>query len=596
MMQFRRSLERIVIKYTQKMNLRTKILILYGAIIFIPTIFLGIGAGYLALESFRANYLVTINEAMRQTVQNIDFRKQSYDVLATRTATDGELISRLSRDYSDMFEQLNTVEYVDRSFVFTSKYLPGIDDFRIYHTNPTLVQDGRLLWKPEGRMLQPGLNETDWFTQTAEASSSLIWSNVNKDKLVISHKVMSPAGNMQGIIYMLLDYKSVFGNLFNQPFSGSGELSIIDDYGTIIVSSDPEKIGLKLQSTTLNNHWEDASLSDGVMVDGNLLMVRPIDSNWHVAALIQMDQLERQSKMILYGIVAVIFFFLLCSTFLIMTVLKNVVWRIRKLGTRMYDVSQGQFDVSIRNTAKDELGDLEILFNSMSGRLGMLVEDITQAKLKEREQSFKALQAQINPHFIYNSLSLLRWRALDLQDEKQLRTIDALTAFYRLALDNKINVIQIKGELDHVRAYLDIQEMRYPGRVTIEWHIEQELLELYTIKLLLQPIVENCYLHGNITGKKGGVIRISAQLEQDNIRFEVFDNGIGISREMLEQIQLGKQAGNGNGYGTANIRERLQLYFENKHEFTIDSKENEWTAATIIIPASVHKPQIRKVM
>lgn len=595
-MLLRRSLERIVIKYTQKMNLRRKILILYGAIIFVPTIFLGIVAGYLALESFRDNYLVTINEAMRQTVQNIEFRKQSYDVLATRTATDGELISRLSRNYSDMFEQLNTVEYVDRSFVFTSKYLPGIDDFRIYHTNPMLVQDGRLLWKPEGRILQPNLNETDWFTQTSEASNSLIWSNVNKNKLVISHKVMSPTGNLQGIIYMLLDYKSVFGNLFNQPFSGSGELSIIDDSGTIIVSSDPEKIGLKLQSTTLNNHWDDASLSDGVMVDGNLLMVRPIDSNWHVAALIQMDQLERQSKMILYGIVAVIFFFLLCSTFLIMTVLKNVVWRIRKLGTRMYDVSQGQFDVSIRNTAKDELGDLEILFNSMSGRLGMLVEDITQAKLKEREQSFKALQAQINPHFIYNSLSLLRWRALDLQDEKQLRTIDALTAFYRLALDNKINVIQIKGELDHVRAYLDIQEMRYPGRVTIEWHIEQELLELYTIKLLLQPIVENCYLHGNITGKKGGIIRISAQLEQDNIRFEVFDNGIGISREMLKQIQLGKQAGNGNGYGTANIRERLQLYFENKHEFTIDSKENEWTAATIIIPASVHRPQIRKVM
>ncbi|MGO4546745.1 sensor histidine kinase [Paenibacillus sp. 2TAB23] len=595
-MQLRRSLERFVIKYTQKMNLRRKILILYGAIIFVPTIFLGIVAGYLALESFRDNYLVTINEAMRQTVQNIEFRKQSYDVLATRTATDGELISRLSRNYTDMFEQLNTVEYVDRSFVYTSKYLPGIDDFRIYHTNPMLVQDGRLLWKPEGRILQPGLNETDWFTQTSEATSALIWSNVNKDKLVISHKVMSPAGNLQGIIYMLLDYRSVFGNLFNQPFSGSGELMIIDDYGTIIVSSNPEKIGLKLQSTTLNHHWEEASLSDGVMVDGNLLMVRPIDSNWHVAAFIQMDQLERQSKTILYGIIAVIFLFLLCSIFLIMTVLKNVVWRIHKLGTRMYDVSQGQFDVSIRNTAKDELGDLEILFNSMSGRLGMLVEDITQAKLKEREQSFKALQAQIHPHFIYNSLSLLRWRALDLQDDTQLRTIDALTAFYRLALDNKINVIQIKGELEHVKAYLDIQEMRYPGRVTIEWHIDPELLKLYTIKLLLQPIVENCYLHGNITGRKDGVIRISAQLEQDHIRFEVFDNGIGISGEMLEQIRLGKQVGSGNGYGTANIRERLQLYFENKHEFTIDSKENEWTAVTIRIPASDHRPQIRKVM
>ncbi|MDQ0113894.1 cache domain-containing sensor histidine kinase [Paenibacillus harenae] len=595
-MSLRRSLERIVIEHTSKMNLRGKILILYGAIIFIPTIFLGVGAGYFSLESFRDNYLVTINEAMRQTVQNIEFRKQSYDVLATRTATDGELISRLSRDYSNMFEQLNTVEYVDRSFVFTSKYLPGIDDFRIYHTNPMLVQDGRLLWKPEDRILQPGFKETDWFAKASEAPGALLWSNMNKDKLVISHKIMSPAGDLQGIIYLLLDYKTVFGELFDRPFSGSGELSIMDDYGTIIVSSDPGKIGLKLHDTALSNHWEEASLSDGVMVDGNLLMVRPIGSNWHVAALIQMDQLERQSKTILYGIIAVIFVFLLCSTFLIMTVLKNVVWRIRKLGTRMYDVSQGQFDVSIRNTGKDELGDLEVLFNSMSGRLGMLVEDITQAKLKEREQSFKALQAQINPHFIYNSLSLLRWRAMDLQDETQLRTIDALTAFYRLALDNKINVTQIKGELDHVRAYLDIQEMRYPGRVTTQWHIDPELLELYTIKLLLQPIVENCYLHGNITGKKGAVIRISAQLEQDHVRFEVFDNGRGIPGDMLEQIRLGKQAGNGNGFGTANIRERLQLYFENKHEFTIASKENEWTAVTITIPACVHRPQIRKVM
>ncbi|MNZ92087.1 Sensor histidine kinase YehU [compost metagenome] len=309
-----------------------------------------------------------------------------------------------------------------------------------------------------------------------------------------------------------------------------------------------------------------------------------------------MDELESQSKMILYGIITIIFIFLLCSTFLMMTVLKNVVWRIRKLGTRMYDVSQGQFDVSIRNTDKDELGELEILFNSMSSRLGKLVEDITQAKLKEREQSFKALQAQINPHFIYNSLSLLRWRALDLQDEQQLHTIDALTAFYRLALDNKVNVTQIKGELDHVKAYLDIQEMRYPGRVTIEWHIDPDLLELYTIKLLLQPIVENCYLHGNITGRKDAIIRISAQLEQDRVRFEVFDNGRGIPADMLEQIRLGKQVGNGNGFGTANIRERLQLYFEHMHEFTVDSKENEWTAVTITIPACIHRPQIRRVM
>ncbi|MEV5030285.1 histidine kinase [Paenibacillus sp. LPE1-1-1.1] len=593
-MRLRRSIERIVIRFTSSMNLRRKVLILYVAIIFIPTILLGIVAGYLALESFRANYLVTINEAMRQTVQNIEFRKQSYDVLAIRTATDGELISRLSRDYSDMFEQLNTVEYVDRSFVFTSKYLPGIDDFRIYHTNPMLVQDGRLLWKSEGRILLPGLSETEWFAKAKQASSSYIWSNVNKDKLIISHKINAPSGHLLGIIYMLLDYKTVFGNLFDRPFSGTGELSIIDESRNIIVSSDPQKIGLKLQNTSLSENYEEASVAGGLMVNGNLFMVKAIDSKWQVAAVIHMDQLEKQSKTILYGIILVVFFFLLFSTFLMMTVLKNVVWRIRKLGTRMYDVSQGQFDVSIRNTEKDELGELEILFNSMSGRLGRLVEDITQANLKEREQSFKALQAQINPHFIYNSLSLLRWRALDLQDETQLKTIDALTAFYRLALDNKINVTQIQGELEHVKAYLEIQEMRYPGRVRLEWNIDQELLHFYTIKLLLQPIVENCYMHGNITGRKEAFIRITLERKHENVRFEVYDNGRGIPAEVLEQLRSGQRVGNGNGFGTANIRERLQLYFEDQHEFTIESKENEWTAVSITIPAYAQRPQIRK--
>lgn len=593
-MRLRRSIERIVIRFTSSMNLRRKVLILYVAIIFIPTILLGIVAGYLALESFRANYLVTINEAMRQTVQNIEFRKQSYDVLAIRTATDGELISRLSRDYADMFEQLNTVEYVDRSFVFTSKYLPGIDDFRIYHTNPMLVQDGRLLWKSEGRILLPGLSETEWFEKAKQASSSYIWSNVNKDKLIISHKINAPSGQLLGIIYMLLDYKTVFGNLFDRPFSGSGELSIIDESRNIIVSSDPQKIGLKLQNTSLSENYEEASVAGGLMVNGNLFMVKPIDSKWQVAAVIHMDQLEKQSKTILYGIILVVFFFLLFSTFLMMTVLKNVVWRIRKLGTRMYDVSQGQFDVSIRNTEKDELGELEILFNSMSGRLGRLVEDITQANLKEREQSFKALQAQINPHFIYNSLSLLRWRALDLQDETQLKTIDALTAFYRLALDNKINVTQIQGELEHVKAYLEIQEMRYPGRVRLEWNIDQELLHFYTIKLLLQPIVENCYMHGNITGRKEAFIRITVERKHEDVRFEVYDNGRGIPAEALEQLRSGQRVGNGNGFGTANIRERLQLYFEDQHEFTIESKENEWTAVSITIPAYAQRPQIRK--
>ena len=146
--QLKRLIEKATIRLTRAMSLRGKLVLLYGLIVFLPTVCLGGSAGYLALQSARANYLIPLKEAVRQTAQSIEFRKQSYDLLAIRTATDGELISRLSQSYDNMLDQEASVSYVDRSFLFTSQYLPGITDFRIYHSNPTLVQDGGLLWKP----------------------------------------------------------------------------------------------------------------------------------------------------------------------------------------------------------------------------------------------------------------------------------------------------------------------------------------------------------------------------------------------------------------------------------------------------------------
>lgn len=277
-----------------------------------------------------------------------------------------------------------------------------------------------------------------------------------------------------------------------------------------------------------------------------------------------------------------------------MIVLKNVIWRIRKLGTRMTDISQGYFEVTVRNRDNDELGELEILFNSMSGRLRKLVEEHTEAMLKEREQSFRALQAQINPHFIYNSLSLIRWRALDQQDELQIRTIDALTTFYRLALNNRVNVTLIRDEIEHLKAYIEIQQLRYPGQVSVDWLVEPDVLDLYSIKLILQPTVENCYLHGGITTRTHAFIQITIKRVENTVQFQIFDNGKGIGSEKLEQIRAGSYTGTQNGFGMNNIRERLALYFGTEGRFEIESVEDEWTCVTIDIPVCKESPEIKK--
>lgn len=594
-----RLIERTAIRVTRGLHLRGKIMLLYVLIVFVPTVILGIGAGYFALQSVRDNYMVTIREAVRQTSQNIDFRKQAYDLLAVRTATDGELSARLSREHADMSDQLLSLEYVDRSFLSTSKLLPGIDMFRIYHTNDTLVQDGRLLWKPEGRPLA-GRTETDWYSETLASGESLRWINVpgETDQLLVSHKIFNTNGSsVVGATYMLLDYDSVFGDLFDNPFNGAGDIYIMDHNGRIVASSSEDQIGTvaaRIPELKQAEGMGEGAFSEGVMLDDKQMIVETLASGWSVAAVLHMDQLERQSKGIAYGIVGAIAFFLLLSMFMVMTVLKNVVWRIRKLGSRMNDIAEGEFDVTVTSRDKDELGELEVLFNSMTGKLGTLVNDITKSRLKEREHSFRALQAQINPHFIYNSLSLIRWRAMDQGDKTQIRAIDALTTFYRLALDNRVNVTRVETELQHVEAYLDIQELRYPDQVQIEWDIDPEARPYYTIKMLLQPIVENCYVHGAIMQKEDAFIRISARKEQDRIRFVIHDNGAGMSAETLESLREGKRTGSGNGFGTANIRERLLLYFGSGSSMTIDSAPGEGTFVAIDIPAYLEQPEIRK--
>nr|WP_237167718.1 sensor histidine kinase [Paenibacillus yonginensis] len=598
-------LEKMILKLMHRMNLQSKILAMYVLILLLPTLLLGGGAVYLVIRSFTQNYLVTADEMVRQTAQIVDFSKQSYDLLAVRTATDGELISRLGREYTDMPEIVDTVNYVDRTFLITSKYLPGIADFRIYHNNDTLVQDGQLLWRPEDRMLA-GMNESSWYEEGTKASAPIRWSNApaNLKQNVITRKIIGPGGNLLGLVYILLNYDAVFGELLDRPFKGTGSLYIVDDSDHILAASDPQSIGLRIQLKDWPGSEEGGqgqqSGQGGEILDlshsKDLQIVKPLSSGWHVVALIHMKYMDGQSRTILLLIVGITVLFLLLSISLMMTIVNNIVRRIRKLGTRMSDVSRGEFQVKIRHQDKDELGDLESVFNSMSERLGKLVEDIRQAGLAEKEQAFRALQAQINPHFIYNSLGLLRWRALDVKDQEQIRIIDALTTFYRLTLNNRISLISIRDELEHVRAYLDICQFRYPNRVRLEWDIDESALDCYTVKTVLQPIVENCYQHGAIIRRPDAVIRISVLRQGERILMSVCDNGQGIPEATLQALRRGERAGKGNGFGTGNIRERLGLYFGSGASLEIDSEEGSWTQVTLVFPASVSPPTSKGVM
>lgn len=218
---------RLLPKAVHAMSYKKKVLLLYGAVVVLPIVLFGIVAQKVVLHNLRVDVSRSVFEAVDQVSKNIEFRKQIYELLLNRVSTDGELIHRLSVTYSDMVSQWETVRYIDRTFNDIQDYLPGILDFRIYHNNRTLVEDGGLLWKPARRVLA-GRDEADWYASMESGVAPMKWQFViNRGTgayyVSLSRKIFHPLGGNLGVAYLLINGR-IFNDLMERPFNGRGEL------------------------------------------------------------------------------------------------------------------------------------------------------------------------------------------------------------------------------------------------------------------------------------------------------------------------------------------------------------------------------------
>lgn len=575
------------------MKLKHKVLILYGCIVVIPIILLGFIAEIVMFNLLRSDYTVSVNETVNQVVKNVEFRKSTYELLATRTATDGELTVKLTDNYEDFLSIWDTINYIDRSFGTVANYLPGVEDFKIYHKNDTLIEDGGILWKPSRQMFQ-GMSENEWYESMVSSKDNLKWDLFKDPKTGISNLTLSrkisygSSGETIGIVFLKIRSSLVFENILNNAFNQQGEAYLLKDNGVIFASSTEELIGKNISETVLKDVPIKEYNTDTVMEINNnqeVIVSRRISSDWHVIATVPIDNIEKRTQSISLWIICITLCLVILSAILMLAVTNNVVQRLHRLGHKMGAVTKGKFNVTIKKDYSDELGDLESCFNIMAGRLGDLTEEIAVTRSREREEALKALQAQINPHFLYNTLGIIRWHALDLNDEELCNLVDAMTVFYRLALNKGNSVLRFREEIEHVKAYIQIQQVRYLNSVNVIWEIDSETLEFYTIKLIMQPLVENCYIHGMVAKKGRGILKISVKLQDDYIFVTISDNGIGITEEGIKQILTSDLQSNKHSYGILNIKERLKLYFNDRSNLSIESIWGEGTSVTITVPA-----------
>lgn len=260
--------------------------------------------------------------------------------------------------------------------------------------------------------------------------------------------------------------------------------------------------------------------------------------------------------------------------------------RIGRLAGAMRALEQGRFDVRTEDAGRDEVAFLAAGFNSMAERLDAHVTREYRDRIRQREYDMQALQAQLHPHFLYNSLASISWLGMQSGSEDIPAISNALARFYRLSLSRGRNIILVSDEADQARAYLDVMMIRYRGRINALFRVSKDVADTWTLKLVLQPFVENALLHGLHVLKNHINLIVSAERDGDALVWKVIDDGVGMPADRLPDLNGGAPA----GYGIANVHRRIRTYFGEEYGVTLMSEEGVGTAVMIRMPLLPERP------
>ena len=262
---------------------------------------------------------------------------------------------------------------------------------------------------------------------------------------------------------------------------------------------------------------------------------------------------------------------------------------IRALNSAMREVEEGNLNVQLDNRRIDEMGQLSGRFNRMAQRLRQNLKDSLRQQRELNEAQIRMMQAQLNPHFLYNTLDSVVWMTENGRTQEAVVMLTALARFFRISLSKGSNIIPIGDEIEHARNYLTIQKMRYKNKFSADISVEPGVEKLYTIKLIIQPILENAIYHGMEYADGDGEIHIRAFREEETVVIEVEDNGPGMSEEIVEQLlkptrDVSVPKAKGSGIGFRNVHQRIQLTFGSAYGLTIRSEPDNGTVVRICLP------------
>ena len=270
-------------------------------------------------------------------------------------------------------------------------------------------------------------------------------------------------------------------------------------------------------------------------------------------------------------------------------IISNLVTRpLHQVSNAIRKFSCGDFEQKVAVTTRDEVGEVADCFNSMVDAIRDLINENYVIKLRERESEIAVLQAQINPHFLYNTLDSLYWQAMENDNEELAESILALSQLFRLVLSQGRSKIMVESEMELVSCYLKIQKMRFEKKLEYQVEVEETVREARIPKLIIQPFVENAIVHGFEKAEGKCELKVAARHDGEYIRFEIEDTGVGMTEKQIAQVwrkEPERYAKQRIGrYAIRNIRERLQLIYKGDFQLDIQSVIGKGTKVTILVP------------
>lgn len=311
----------------------------------------------------------------------------------------------------------------------------------------------------------------------------------------------------------------------------------------------------------------------------------PYTENWILCNLINDDILYKDTNQIIRYITLYAVILIFAALVAAIIISKSITNPMEKLKQNMIKISKGSTDIDYDLNSKDEVQVLADVFFDMLDDLEKSADKRNLLEKEKRDAEFKTLQSQINPHFLYNTLDTISWKALEYDDKEVYKMVSSLSDFFRISLSEGEDFISLKDEVKHVKSYLDIQKIRYKNKLDFNIYLDPSLSNALIVKMILQPLVENSIFHGLKEKRYVGEIKISILKSKEFININILDNGIGIDEKKLHIINKKiKTNSYSDSYGLFNINERLRLIYGEKYSLKIKSSQGKYTLVNIKIP------------